>query len=53
MDEKTAWVNFANTGSISDYLIYSQLKETSYQSQEDIVNANSYRWTGNNGKKHR
>ena len=26
MDEERAWSNFEKTGSISDYLIYNQLK---------------------------
>lgn len=42
MDEEEAWLNFAKTGSISDYLIYSQFKnKLDLDSQEDN-NATEY-----------
>jgi hypothetical protein len=37
LDEKTAWNNFSHTGSIRDYLIYTQCKTKQNESepQED------------------
>lgn len=40
MNKDEAWLNFAKTGSISDYLVYSQLKnKQDLNSQEDNINA--------------
>lgn len=43
MDEEIAWANFVKTGSISDYLIYSRLKNK-YElgPQEETINETEY-----------
>lgn len=44
MDENVAWLNFVNTGSIEDYLIYNKIKEEREKSaQEDYKNADQHR----------
>lgn len=44
MDENIAWLNFANTGSIEDYLIYSKIKQEHEKSaQEDCKNADQHK----------
>ncbi|MVB10605.1 hypothetical protein CAFE_13000 [Caprobacter fermentans] len=33
MDKKTAWDSFQHTGSVKDYLIYSQLRQVDEEEQ--------------------
>ena len=43
MDEEIAWANFVKTGSISDYLIYSRLKNKhELGPQEETINETEY-----------
>lgn len=44
MDEKTAWKNFASTGSVSDYLKYCQAKNQTEQNNQfqNISSEGSY-----------
>lgn len=53
MDENKAWTNFVNSGSVKDYIIYSQMKKDDNASQEATSYANQDRWSDNNGEEHR
>ena len=49
MDEKTAWENFAHTGSVGAYLAYCKAKQEAVgavgSSGED-TDADKHRWSG-------
>lgn len=54
MDEKTAWSNFINSGLVNDYLIYRRIHSKCIDKpQEEVLDANMYRWTDHNGKEYR
>lgn len=43
MDEKTAWENFASTGSVADYIKYCQIKNQTRPNQfENISSGGTY-----------
>ncbi len=51
MDENTAWLNFENTGLVSDYLEYSKIRDRNLNNlPEGTDNANKYRGPYYNGK---
>ena len=53
MDQDKAWNNFVNSGSVKDYIIYSQMKNDEDMSQGVTSYANQHGWSGNNGEEHR
>ena len=43
MDEKTAWENFASTGSVADYIKYCKIKNQTRPNQfENISSGGTY-----------
>ena len=54
MDKETAWLNFVNTGSVSDYLEYTKIKHRSMDYHlEEATNADKDRRIGYNGENRR
>lgn len=50
MDEMSAWNNFVKTGKVTDYLIYSQIRNDNVNKPQEATSyANQYGWTDNNG----
>ena len=53
MDAEMAWSNFAKTGSISDYLIYSQLKnKQGLAPQEEAIDETEHGRSGFKGNEY-
>ncbi len=54
MNIQTAWSNFQETGTVEDYLAYSQLKRSECPGiQEAVSYANKHRWPDHQGTNRR
>ncbi|CAB1250387.1 YqzL-like protein [Ruminococcaceae bacterium BL-6] len=51
MDEKQAWNEFRDTGSVQAYLQYARLTQTTDQPAQETVHANQYRGFDPDGEK--